>query len=309
MIDAYRSPAGRAEVVSFCEAALRGWTLEHTTRTLAVRPSSGTLVETGAARVLPRGADGPIDTHVVVVGDPHAAPRVVLVPDAGFTAAVLESAAASLAHLGPLWILDAPGHPGLSSPLRPRRGSAPWYAAWLDAVLDAADARDVLLVGIAAGSIPVLGARHGAVTGRLLVAPAGIVSYRTGPRMARDTARWLMRATPATSLAVARHLVAGQPGKGLVEWLTLVGRSCRSQGAPKPLARPELDRALEVPARIAVGSDDCYLPATALAAELVRRDDAALDVDVIPGAGHVLGAEHWGRVAWLAHELRAAAGA
>lgn len=316
VIDVYRSASGRSAVTAWTERRLGAWPSPHASLDLAITASAETLEDAGA-RAVPREATEPVPTRVLVRAADGAAaaptsgpPAVLLVPDAGWCAATCLDAADALSRLGTVWVVDVPGQPGLSSPLRPRRGQAVWTAAWLDALVAASGAEGLMLVGHAAGAIPVLGARHEGIGSRVLLAPGGIVPVRVGPRMARDAARWHMRATPATSRALGRHLVGreqGEPDADVVDWLTTVGRSCRSQPASRPLPRFVLDRALADPALVLVGEDDCYFTAAAMTAALAKRSDDDLDVTVaeLPRTGHLPTPAGWRAVAergaWLAN--------
>lgn len=289
----------------WCERRLAGWEAPHASLYLDITPSAASLEEAGL-RGLPAEATGPVRTHVLVRAAAHdpgdvpldeQRPDVVVVPDAGWCAATVTAAADALSSLGTVWVVDVPGQPGLSSPLRPRRGAIAWTTAWLDALVEASGAQDLLLVGHAAGALAVLGSRAEAIGARVLVGPGGLVPVRVGPRMTRDSARWLMRATPATSQALARHLVGQEPDEDVVDWLTVAGRSCRSQSHSRPLPRFVLERAATRPLLVLVGEEDCYLSAATVAAALARRADEGARVEELAGVGHLPTAAGWALVA------------
>lgn len=285
-MDTYRSPARREAVQEWCRRRLEEWDTPHRTERL--------LVEVGGHMV---------EAHVTIVGE--GAPRHVWLPGTGACAAasltqVAAVAARSVAAGGALWALDLPGQPGLSQPLRPRHDTVSWMSAWLEAVLDHVAAMDgsrpVTLVASGIGAAVALSASHPTVDGRLLVGPGGLLPTPMSATLARDQTRWSLHADPASTRAVVRHLVSpGTPvPESTVEWLTLVGRGCKTLRLPRPLPQHFLDRIGETPLVVAVGEDDELVPAAALSTTVARRTTAR--VVVLDGCGHLLPADRWDQV-------------
>ncbi len=280
--DAYRSPAARDTVHEWCTAALAGWGVGHESRTLEV-PVHDTTVS----------------THVVAVGE--GPPRLVWLPGTAMSAASSLDEIGTLAEHGTVWALDLPGQPGLSDPTRPRRDTTAWYSTWLEAALHAitlewSSARELTLVGSGLGAAVCLSADSPVVTGRFLVGPGGLVPPRTSASQVRDRTRWSLRSTPVTARAVLGHLV--EPGGAipdtLVEWLALVGRTCKTINHPRPLPQHYLDRIDGAPLTVVVGEDDTLVPPPALSATVARRTSAT--VVVVDGCGHLLPPERWEQV-------------
>ncbi|AKT51626.1 hypothetical protein ADJ73_10530 [Arsenicicoccus sp. oral taxon 190] len=280
-MDAYRSPAGRSAVQRWCSAALDRWTVPHRTLRLDV----------------PLG-DGSVATHVTVVGE--GAPRYLWLPGTASSATSSLTALEVLSRHGTVWALDLPGQPGLSQPERPRHDLTVWYSTWLEAVLDEIatlpGSGDVTLVGSSLGAAVALSADRPAVTARFLLAPGGLLPVSTSPSLVRDHTRWSLHASPASARALMRHLVApGEPVSDCaVEWLTLVGRACKTIRSPRPLPQHYLDRIDGAPLRVVVGEDDKLVPPTPLTSSVARRTSAR--VTVLEGCGHLIPSDRWEQV-------------
>ena len=140
---------------------------------------------------------------------------------------------------------------------------------------------------------------------------------RTSASQVRDRTRWSLRSTPVTARAVLGHLVEPggaipfpethvmehglyvlEPGGAipdtLVEWLALVGRTCKTINHPRPLPQHYLDRIDGAPLTVVVGEDDTLVPPPALSATVARRTSAT--VVVVDGCGHLLPPERWEQV-------------
>ncbi|WP_284283895.1 alpha/beta fold hydrolase [Arsenicicoccus piscis] len=234
-----------------------------------------------------------VATHVVKIGE--GTPDVVVVPGTNFCAASSLALAEAAARHGTAWVVDVPGQPGLSSPLRSRRDTTAWYGSWLSALLDDTGASDLTLLGYSVGGAIALTAESPVVTRRLLVAPGGIVPIRPSARVTADATRWVMHATAASSLGVLRHMMAGteRPPQWAVEWMTIVGRACKSSFSPRR-SRSTTSTGSPAPLVVAVGEQDTFVPPSALAASAKRR--LGVDVSTIAGVGHLVPDDRWAAV-------------
>lgn len=76
------------------------------------------------------------------------------------------------------------------------------------------------------------------------------------------------------------------PADDLVEWMTLVARTCRTTGAPGPLPDDTLAKWRGRPVRVAVGEHDVFFPPSKLREPC--RSKLGRELMVMPGAGHLL---------------------
>ncbi|MEE1939866.1 alpha/beta fold hydrolase [Streptomyces sp. TRM 70361] len=285
----YRDDAARRAVREWCADRLGRWPAPH--RTL--------VRSTGAG-----------DTHVLVAGAEAGRadrPAVVLVPGTNFGAAACLPLAAALAARGPVYVPDLPGQPGLSAPGRPRRNRTAWYGRWLAEVLDGAVGRPAVAVGHSLGGAAVLACDSPHLVGRVALSPAGLVRLRVTGRVLGATLPWLLRPDEARSAALLRVMSGpgAEPSAELAEWMTLVARNCRSTLAPPPLPRPVAARCRRVPAAVAVGEHDVFLPPRRLVPAAGRL--LGVRARVLPGAGHLLPEERPEELAALVDEVVAEA--
>lgn len=98
----------------------------------------------------------------------------------------------------------------------------------------------------------------------------------------------MLRPSAARSerLAGVMSGAAHQPDPALVEWWYLVARSCRTGGAPDPLAPDVVRRWADAPVRVLVGAEDCFFVPQGLRPAV--RDRLGVQLDVVDGAGHLL---------------------
>jgi pimeloyl-ACP methyl ester carboxylesterase len=260
----YRTAAAEAEIRAWCEARLRGWTNHETRR---IRTAAG-------------------EVHVVITGS--GSPTVVLVPGTNLcTAAGLELAGALLGRCRVVAV-DLPGHPGLSESTR-LDDPISAYGAMLDELLDALDISGCILVGHSMGAAAVLAASPTArVAAIVLVDPAGLIKPSLGVGMLGAFLAWTARPRASTSARLLQRLQAPgrPPSPELVEWFTLVGRGCRSTGAPGPSDPQALARWRATTRTVVVGEHDAFFPPSRLTAAV----EAGLGVAVrtIAAAGHLL---------------------
>jgi pimeloyl-ACP methyl ester carboxylesterase len=268
MTSAYRSRQGAEQVRSWCRTALAQWDVPHQSH----------LVDTSLG-----------ETHVLSLG---AGSRVcVYLPGTNFNAAsstvVLGVMAAELRVYAP----DLPGQPGLSAADRPAH-EVSGYAAWVTAVIDWVREREsgaqILLAGHSRGAAVALSAEPRAVDGLALFSPAGLVAVRPTLGMLRSTVPWLVRRHRVGSRRLLDYMSGPgrTPRSDLVDWMTVVARSCRTTGAPGPLPEADLVRWKGHDMRVAVGAHDVFFPFPRLQeACRVELDQEPL---LVPGAGHLL---------------------
>jgi pimeloyl-ACP methyl ester carboxylesterase len=178
-----------------------------------------------------------------------------------------------------------------------------WYARWLDEALEQAVPGTAVLLGHSLGGAIALTCSSERVTGRVLIAPAGLVRLAVPPRLLTATLGWL--AAPSTARTDRLLQLMTSPTHSatpqLIEWMTLVARYCRTTLAPAPLDPALLVGHRSVPTVVATGSHDIFLPPHRL--EPAVRDLLGTDLHVIPDCGHLALDEHPARVADLLDEL------
>ncbi|WP_063131324.1 alpha/beta fold hydrolase [Nocardia fusca] len=227
-------------------------------------------------------------TRVVALGHEHkSGPTVVVVPGTNMNTAAARPFLAELATRYRVIAVDVPGQPGLSAPQRPRRNRLAWYGRWLDEVLEQTAPDAAVLLGHSLGGAIALACPSERITGRVLVAPAGLVRLKVPLRLLAATLAWLAAPSPERAHRLLRlmtgptHPVAPQ----LAEWMTLVARYCRTTLAPAPLAPALLDRCRSTPCVVAVGAHDIFLPPDRL--EPAVRDLLGSELRVLEGCGHL----------------------
>jgi pimeloyl-ACP methyl ester carboxylesterase len=268
MTSAYRSRQGAEQVRTWCRAALARWDVPHQAH----------LVDTSLG-----------ETHVLSLG---TGTRVcVYLPGTNFNAASSTTLLGALASKLRVFAPDLPGQPGLSAADRPVHevsGYAAWVSGLIDWVRERESGAQVLLAGHSRGAAVALSADPGAVDGLALFSPAGLIAVRPTLGMLRSTVPWLVGRHNVGS----RRLLGYMSGPGhiprtdLVDWMTVVARSCRTTGAPGPLPHADLVRWKGHDVRVAVGAHDVFFPFRRLqGACRVELDQEAL---LVPGAGHLL---------------------
>ncbi|MDT0268616.1 alpha/beta hydrolase [Streptomyces sp. DSM 44915] len=231
-------------------------------------------------------------THLVSAGDEaraDGAPRVLFVPGTNFNAATSLSLLAALAERWPTHVADVPGQPGLSGPERPRSQRLLAYGQWLGEVLDQLGPQPVVVLGHSLGGGIALACDSPRIAGRVLVSPAGVTRLRVTGGLLAATVPWLARPTEARSARLLRQMSGpgARPAAELVDWMTLLARSCRSSLAPAPL--PGWALAGDGPTLVATGEHDVFLPPARLASAVERR--LRTPVRILPGVGHLVAEE------------------
>ena len=268
MASVYRSRAGAEQVQDWCRAALARW----------VAPHRAHVVDTSLGM-----------THVVSLGTGNHV--CLYLPGTNFNAASSTTVLGALAAGFRVYAADLPGQPGLSAASRPADVHAD-YAAWVTELVDwvtrRVDRSPILLAGHSRGAAVALSTDPGTVRGLALFSPAGLTAVRPTLAMLRSTVPWLVRRNSVD----ARRLLDYMSGPGrtpaadLVEWMTLVARTCRATGAPDPLPDADLVRWKGRNVRVVVGEHDVFFPV----AKLHEACRAKLDLEpfVVPRAGHLL---------------------
>lgn len=268
---------------AWCRAALNKWQSPHETHE----------VETCLGR-----------THVLSLGSGEHV--CVYLPGTNFSAASSTVVLQALAAQFRVYAADVPGQPGLSADVRPR-DEVLGYAAWLSDVAAWIRARHpdarVVLAGHSRGAAVALSAEPGSVRGLALLSPAGLIAVRPTLRMLRATAPWLLRRNDRGSRRLLQFMSGPghAPATQLVEWMTLVARTCRTTGAPAPYPDTLVTRWRGHNVRIVVGDSDVFFPVDRLRTASLGK--LGTDPTVVEHAGHLLGDEEPVRVSNLVAEL------
>ncbi|MFF5933648.1 alpha/beta fold hydrolase [Streptomyces sp. NPDC012508] len=279
----YRGPAAHDQVRDWCEKRLDAWPVPHTR----------SHVDTSA------GA-----THVTTVGaaPTPGTPSIVLVPGTNMNAAVSLDTLESLSGVGQAIAVDVPGQPGLSADVRPGRDRAAWYGRWLSQVVDQVAPQGAVVVGHSLGGAIALASTSERITARVVVSPAGLIRLRVSPAVLGATLPWLLRPTVHRAERLLQHMTAPgtRPPHALADWMALVGTTCRSSLAPRPLPRSALTAARTAPVFVIVGAHDTFLPASAL--RRAARRLLGADLLVIGDSGHLVLDEAVERAAMVVSE-------
>ncbi|MEV3939188.1 alpha/beta hydrolase [Glycomyces sp. NPDC049804] len=260
----YKSEAGQRIIGHWCRARLDAFPVPHRRSLISV---NGALA------------------HVTFLGEEPA--RVVFVPGTNFNAATCLAVAEVLSSRWPVMIVDMPGQPGLSSGRRPAAPLRSWYGSMLTGVLDAVDARGVVVVGNSLGAAIALSCASDRIAARVLYSPGGIIPLRTDKLLMKRSAAWLLRPSLERSRRLLELFVTpgGAPPESTVAWMDLVARYCKTTLAPSPLTPALLHRWRDTPVVSAVGEHDRFLPPDRLAP--VIESVFGRRLHVLPGVGHL----------------------
>ena len=190
-----------------------------------------------------------------------------------------------------VYAADLPGQPGLSAAARPDH-EVSGYAAWLADLIAWVRLRHegerIVLAGHSRGAAVALSAEPDSVDGLALLAPAGLTEVRPSIEMMRSTLPWLLRRNNAGARRLLEYMSgpAHTPPDDLVQWMTLVARTCRTTGAPGQLPDAILIGWKGRPVRVAVGEHDVFFPDSKLREPC--RTKLGLEPSVVAGAGHLL---------------------
>ena len=268
MATPYRSPAAAAEVRGWCCASLASWGTAHTTHE----------VDTFCGR-----------THVVSAGTGDGI--CIYLPGTNVNSATSTVGLNALASRCQVYAADLPGQPGLSSAVRPEH-ELPGYSTWLADLITWVTRRHegqrVVLAGHSRGAAVALSANPDSVDGLALFAPAGLTQVRPSIEMLRATLPWLVRRDNASARRLLKYMSGPthEPADDLVEWMTLLARTCRTTGAPGPLPDDHVFKWRDRDVRVAVGERDVFFPVGKLRESC--QDKLGQAPLVVSGAGHLL---------------------
>jgi pimeloyl-ACP methyl ester carboxylesterase len=217
---------------------------------------------------------------------------VLVLPGSVLSTATLLDTVRVLSEERPVLIADPPGQPGLSDGARPLVERLSAYGGWLDEVLPRVTDRPVLVLGHGVGAAVALSATPGPlVAGLLLVNPGGLTPATGGTALGAALVRWRFHPGARTSSTLLRALCgpgAAEPRDAtMLEWTTLVGRSCRALNAlpPRPLRAEAFRRWKGTPVSVATGSHDPFFSPDLLHSPSLLFLDAS--VHTVRGAGHL----------------------
>ena len=243
-------------------------------------------------------------THVVSLGGGDEV--CVYLPGTNFNAASSMAVLEALAARFHVYGADLPGQPGLSAAVRPR-DEISGYAQWLSELVAWIQTRHpearLVVAGHSRGAAVALSADPDTVHGLALLSPAGLVAVRPTLPMLRATLPWLLRRDEPGARRLLQFMSgpAHVPSARLVEWMTLVARTCRTTGAPGPYPATVVTNWTGRNVRVAVGDHDVFFPVDRL--RDVCRSRLGTDPTVVEGAGHLLGDEEAHRITNLVAEL------
>ncbi|WP_159941725.1 MULTISPECIES: alpha/beta fold hydrolase [unclassified Nocardiopsis] len=284
----YRSEAGARAVRAWCERRIADWP------ELTALPECGTAL--GATRAF-RAPAGP-------GGDARGGERapVVVLSGTNFNSATSVGTARVLAGDREVILVDLPGQPGLSAGFRPRTDRAAAYGSWFDEVLPRLTEQPVTVLAHSLGAAVALSARPSPLVRALvLVGPAGLTAAAKSPELMRVALPWMIGPREDKSTRMLNFMsgpaYASSGTHPHAEWMTLVGRHCRTSLAPGPLPLECLRPWESTPVVVATGSHDAFFSPTRLHGPAHRLLDA--DVVVLEGAGHLAPDEQPERIAEL----------
>jgi pimeloyl-ACP methyl ester carboxylesterase len=232
-------------------------------------------------------------THVIASGDPGAPPLILLHPmgAGGFMWSLI---AAALSAKRRLYALDTIGDVGRSEledlDRYPKRGAD--YSSWLDDVYDglgitAAD----LVAGSMGGWIALNRAIYapGGVRRLALLGPMGLPSLRATLGVLAPMMSHVVRPSDAKlERIITRSLGQGERvNREFRAWMRILGRCKPRLGQPFHIAGRRL-RMIKAPTLVILGGKDGLIGSASAAAGRARRNIAGCEVEILPGAGHVM---------------------
>jgi pimeloyl-ACP methyl ester carboxylesterase len=117
------------------------------------------------------------------------------------------------------------------------------------------------------------------------------------------TLPWLLRRNDRGSRRLLQFMSGPghAPSTELIEWMTLVARTCRTTGAPAPYPDALVTRWRGQNVRIIVGDSDVFFPVDRLRKASLGK--LGTNPTVVEHAGHLLGDEEPVRISNLVAEL------
>jgi pimeloyl-ACP methyl ester carboxylesterase len=232
-------------------------------------------------------------THVIACGDP-ASPPLVLTHPMGVGGFVWCSIIAALSQHRRAYALDTIGDVGKSeladAARYPKKGRD--YSTWLDDVfiglhLTTAD----IVAGSMGGWIAMNQAIHSPdhVRRLVLLGPMGLPPWRATLGVLGPFTSQRLRPTEAKLDAIiTRSLGEGQRvNRELRPWMRIMGYTKPRVGQPFHIPARRL-RAIQAPTLIFLGGKDGLVGDAEAAAKRARRNITGCEIEVLPGAGHVM---------------------
>jgi pimeloyl-ACP methyl ester carboxylesterase len=268
----FRTEENRAQLMAIYDQRLRRWPVPFDTFFVAGRYGK---------------------THVIASGD-VASPPLVLIHPMGAGGFMWSSIVAALSAKRRLYALDTIGDVGrseLADPDRyPKRGSD--YSAWLDDVYDGLGITSTdLVAGSMGGWIAMNRAIYAPdrVRRLVLLGPMGLPSLRAtfgvlGPMMSQ-----VVRPTDAKlERIITRSLGEGERvNREFRAWMRILGRCRPRVGQPFHIPGRKL-RLIAAPTLIILGGKDGLIGSATAATRRARRNIAGCEIEILPGAGHVM---------------------
>jgi len=261
----YRSPAGKAGIMSLYDAVLARWPVPYETCDLPTRHGQ---------------------TFVVASGD-KAAPALVLLHGSASNAVSWVGDATSYSRHFRVYMPDLPGEPGRSAENRPA-WDGPGFAEWLEDVLDGLKIQKAAILGISQGGWTALKFAvtfPERVTRLVLLAPAGIAHTRPG---------FILKAVLFSMLGgwgIQRlnRLVYGRQTihPEALKFMTAIHTHFRARREKEYLFSDEELKRLSMPTLFLGGMEDALIPVEAAAARLEKLLPE-FEARLIPGGGHAL---------------------
>lgn len=214
---------------------------------------------------------------------------VVVLSGTNFNSALSASPCSDMSDERDVILVDLPGQPGLSFGKRPRGHRARAYGAWFQEVLPELVDEPAIVLGHSLGAAVALAAEPcPLVKGMVLIGPAGLTAAATSPELMRVTLPWMIGPRDDKSTRLLNFMSGPDqryPVHPYAEWMTMVGRYCRTSLAPGPLPTESLLAWKEKNVIVATGSDDEFFSPSRLHAPARRFLD--VELEVLEGAGHL----------------------
>ena len=236
------------------------------------------------------------ETYILSVGEATARPIVVLA-GGDLPAAGLRLLAEEFDNSTRVILVDLPGLPGGSARTRPASEIHATYGRWLVEVLDALGLPSAPVIGLGwSASVAAAAADVDRVDKLVLAAPLGLVPRARWHRALIPGLQWRNEPNLENTQRYLQALAGSgyQPDDPTVRWSCRVGAYCTSLTNLPRTGRSVLQRWRGRPVEILVGEQDPLVPLSSLRK---LAEDMAIDLQVVPGAGHLLAVEAPDRLA------------
>ncbi|MGC5163479.1 alpha/beta fold hydrolase [Rhodococcus sp. DT1] len=271
----YRCPGDDSVIHSACAGMLSHWS----------RPVDEHIARTSLG-----------ETFVLSVGAP-AAPPIVVLAGGDLPAAGLRVLAEQLDDSRRAILVDLPGLPGGSARTRPAAEIHAAYGRWLMEVFDALGIASAPVIGLGwSASVAAAAADVDRVEKLVLAAPLGLVPRARWHRALIPGLQWRNEPNLENTQRYLQALAGSgyQPDDPTLRWSCRVGAYCTSLTGLPRIGRSVLQRWRGRAVEIVVGEQD---PLIQLSSLRKLADDMAVDLQVVPGAGHLLAVEAPARLA------------